>query len=690
LGDQLIASPRLAVFELVKNAYDADASDVLVRLENLGTPNAKIIVRDNGEGMTGDIIRNAWLVPADDHKEKQRLAGIRTKGKRFPVGEKGLGRFAVHKLGDVVDVTTHSKDDNEYTVQIDWRDLSSAEFLDQASVTVEGRKAELFTGKKTGTLIEVSALRDKDWSRGEIRRLYRQVMAFCSPFDGPDDFKVRMEVPGYEKWIAGIPDPARMLDDALWSFDFQFDKGKYDWNFSFRGLRALKLAPRTAKGVDETLVVPVPFWERELGEKKTKIALPELNNLIGPVRGKFRVFDRDKEVLALLPEKQLLKELLDENGGVRVYRDGVRVHDYGEHEDDWLGLDLRRVNTPTRRLSRNIVIGEVQLDLSKSSGLIEKTNREGFVEDAVYENLRSIVLGALTTLEAERKKDKDKIRALTGTGESKEGITRHLTLLREKSQKLGVLEDLGHSIDLVEKDYKEMRNTLLQAGMSGIGLALVFHEIERGIKTAHERLEKGGSTTLAIQQLVDIRAILADFSKLLRNENPSEHKLREVVKQSISINRIRFSKHNIILEGPFTRDDAPSVAAVFSRKLILGALTNLIDNAIHWTDVRWPDSGGRTSRKRKIWLGTSDDLGGPSIVIADTGTGFRDDPADLTGAFFSRRPDGMGLGLYYANMVMELVGGRLVFPEKGDIELPPEYADGAVIALVFGEQAKGR
>jgi hypothetical protein len=63
---------------------------------------------------------------------------------------------------------------------------------------------------------------------------------------------------------------------------------------------------------------------------------------------------------------------------------------------------------------------------------------------------------------------------------------------------------------------------------------------ERGIKTAHERLEKGGSTTLAIQQLVDIRAILADFSKLLRNENPSEHKLRDVVKQSISINRIRF------------------------------------------------------------------------------------------------------------------------------------------------------
>jgi signal transduction histidine kinase len=68
LGDQLIASPRLAVFELVKNAYDADADDVRVRLENIGTADAKISVSDNGEGMTEDVIRNAWLVPADDHK----------------------------------------------------------------------------------------------------------------------------------------------------------------------------------------------------------------------------------------------------------------------------------------------------------------------------------------------------------------------------------------------------------------------------------------------------------------------------------------------------------------------------------------------------------------------------------------------------------------------------------------------
>ena len=195
--------------------------------------------------------------------------------------------------------------------------------------------------------------------------------------------------------------------------------------------------------------------------KNTEIASPELNEGIGPVKGSFRIFDRDKEVLALFPVRQLLREFLDENGGVRVYRDGVRVHDYGEHDDDWLGLDLRRVNKPTRNLSRNIVVGEIRIDLAHSKLLVEKTNREGFVANRAYANLRRIVLGALTVLEAERQKDKSKIRQRTGGGASKEdsGINRHLDQLRQKSRALGVLPSLKPSIDQIEKDYREMRDT---------------------------------------------------------------------------------------------------------------------------------------------------------------------------------------------------------------------------------------
>ena len=76
--------------------------------------------------------------------------------------------------------------------------------------------------------------------------------------------------------------------------------------------------------------------------------------------------------------------------------------------------------------------------------------------------------------------------------------------------------------------------------------------------------------------------------------------------------------------------------------------------------------------------------GGPAIIVADNGTGFQDDPERLTRPFFSRRPDGMGVGLYYANMVMELNGGRLAFPDADEANVPDGF-DGAVLALLFGK-----
>src|SRR5204863_5354262 len=117
-------------------------------------------------------------------------------------------------------------------------------------------------------------------------------------------------------------------------------------------------------------------------------------NGIGPIDGEFYIFDRDRAVLNLIGESQFVQTYLDENGGIRVYRDGIRVYNYGEPGDDWLGLDLRRVNTPTRNISRNIVVGAVDLSLDNSGSLIEKTNREGFVENDAYRRLRQIVLGA--------------------------------------------------------------------------------------------------------------------------------------------------------------------------------------------------------------------------------------------------------------------------------------------------------
>src|SRR5690348_9091011 len=100
LGDQLIRDANLAVFELVKNAYDADATSCDVVLNSITDSSlASIVVQDNGCGMDAKILRDVWMVIATNFRTKQREQDIRTKRfGRFPLGEKGLGRLSIHKL----------------------------------------------------------------------------------------------------------------------------------------------------------------------------------------------------------------------------------------------------------------------------------------------------------------------------------------------------------------------------------------------------------------------------------------------------------------------------------------------------------------------------------------------------------------------------------------------------------------
>jgi len=241
LGDQLIGTPRLAVFELVKNGYDADAEIVTVTLQGLKTSNPTIVVEDDGDGMTLETIRDIWLVPAHDHREVQRKALRRTRLLRLPLGEKGLGRFAVHKLGDRIELVTRAKDSLECVVIIDWDTLIGKPFLSDAEVTVRTRTPELFKGKKTGTKLTISRLRETSWSRGEVRRLLRQITSISSPFaDRSDRFETTLLVPEHPDWVAGIPDVDVLLERAPWHFKFAFENGLLEWSYEFTGVIEFK------------------------------------------------------------------------------------------------------------------------------------------------------------------------------------------------------------------------------------------------------------------------------------------------------------------------------------------------------------------------------------------------------------------------------------------------------------------
>ncbi|MGV2794719.1 ATP-binding protein, partial [Clostridium perfringens] len=130
LGEQLIKDETIAVLELVKNAYDADAKNVTVTIENVDDlDSSKIIIEDDGDGMTYDVVKNIWMEPGTDHKEKKLREMIEKNEKsklgRLPMGEKGIGRFGVHKLGHKVTLITRSIDNPEVFLSIDWSVFSS-------------------------------------------------------------------------------------------------------------------------------------------------------------------------------------------------------------------------------------------------------------------------------------------------------------------------------------------------------------------------------------------------------------------------------------------------------------------------------------------------------------------------------------------------------------------------------------
>ena len=116
--------------------------------------------------------------------------------------------------------------------------------------------------------------------------------------------------------------------------------------------------------------------------------------------------------------------------------------------------------------------------------------------------------------------------------------------------------------------------------------------------------------------------------------------------------------------------------------MVLGALSNLIDNAIYWLQVGLPSASD--SKRRGLYIGTTDYFEeGPAIVVADNGPGIAGDASELIRPFVTMKPDGMGLGLYYVNLVCELNNARLIVsPNKEDVGIPPAF-DGAAFAIIF-------
>jgi len=359
LGEQLIRDANLAVFELVKNAYDANSTACNVTLHISDDPNnSKIIIQDNGDGMDENILKNIWMMIGTDNKAIQREKGIRTSPpfNRFPLGEKGLGRLSIHKLGRFIRLTTRMKQGRELVMEFDLYNLEKAKTFDRAFVTLQVVKPSVFAGVKHGTRLEITHLKET-WTRGELRRLHRAVNSLCSPYKGPVDFKVVLAAPGNESWLDGLFTAKDAYSCSTYHISGYFENNHlcFDYVFTPPSGLASKINKR------DISVNGLP-----LERKKEKGVSPSIDlslHQIGRIDFEFWLYDRDPQLIrAVTDDIKGLKDYLDDNGGIRIYRDGIRVYDFGEPGNDWLNLDIRRVNTPTAKTSNYQMLGTRRLD----------------------------------------------------------------------------------------------------------------------------------------------------------------------------------------------------------------------------------------------------------------------------------------------------------------------------------------
>ncbi len=413
LGQLLVGRDSTALVELIKNAYDADATKVIVHGQDLNDENlGKIVITDDGVGMGEQQFNEGFLRIASRLKDDGERRSARYK--RRYTGAKGIGRLAAHKLArfihidSIPDTEKLGQSARPVVADIDWDLVESKQTLDEiegsGAITV---KTEKFPPDvKPGTVIELRKLRRK-WTDAERTRFFAEVQTFSPP-------KLLLELPASaiskEELLFEHP---TIRDSINTDPDFQveltgeLEVGEDYWQSLAQAAQwVIEIDARKADGKVVYNIIPTSS-----GKKQFPIAEKQCYNLDHPSPEVGPFFHSRILIRGGGNIKGGEKTWQDRVSGIRVYMEGFRVLPYGEPLDDWLSIDATYTNRhktltylsevgfeePEDKqealsyLRNRSYFGAVFLTLSNSASLQMLVNREGFIPGEGYENLVRIV-----------------------------------------------------------------------------------------------------------------------------------------------------------------------------------------------------------------------------------------------------------------------------------------------------------
>lgn len=382
LGTELVARQETAVSELVKNSYDADAVKVTLKFEDSDSVGGTLFIDDDGLGMTKNQLINGFMRISSTDKLRNPLS---ERYKRKRAGQKGIGRFAVQRLGEKLTITTQTlNDDFALVLMIDWNKYQG----DKDLANITNKIISVPKRKEEGTTLKIEGLKDR-WSQAAIKRIYRYVSAIIQPFplSEQEDNTINKENvidPGFKTVFKKIENDRSIIiaDESKMIYDHALAEieGWIDDN----GLGVYSVVSEKL-GIDEY---------GEIGSDPDDMTKPfsELRN----VRFKAYYFVYNSGLIPKMHETSI-RRLARTSGGIRLYRNGFRVLPYGEPKDDWLKLDAS-----IRQRSILPVHGNLNffgfVELTDAEGRFNETSsREGLMENEAFVQLQNFVYRTLIT-----------------------------------------------------------------------------------------------------------------------------------------------------------------------------------------------------------------------------------------------------------------------------------------------------
>lgn len=719
LGDQLITDKKVAVIEVIKNCYDADAENVSVRFFNMQNYGMTYLtekelpyieIEDDGDGMTLDIIKNVWLRPATPHKlDKKKQKQNTTRKGRFIQGEKGIGRFAIHKLGDKIELYTKAIGSNEIKLEMDFTEFNP-EKADLFNQPVQEYKlldevhnrcyvnepAEVISAEK-GTLIRIYNIRER-WRKKDFDELYQSILRLMPPIDenakclGIDfhrDFDVSLYVDNELPSSSNITTFADVIERAQFTMIGEVSKDGI-LKFNYKSTTPQRRFEREVNLLSKEALAHLGYPSKTIEEWFTNY---DRQPKCGEFKFSFYAFCLNPKDRMILTKD--IEEFIKDNF-VYLLRDGVRVYPFGEKEYDWLDLDkLRAQKKAGDYISYNDLTGFVYISQAQNPLLKDSTNRQNLMNiDDAYEDFKKLVTQLTQILNVEKKIDehKSKVAREKSFWDSNKNLSKSFDDLKielEKINKKDVLEKANMFLSSVRKHTESMKNRMeIVEDLAGLGMAveksshdalMLLSKMRNNLKDFMIKAKDNNYTNnelLSFLEEIDENIIFVyDEMQVIQPLFKNQRKAIKNVSSYETIGKvIKYFRRDIdrdTIKIKIIKDN--DVVIKTNTGLILQILINLLDNAIHWVNTN-------ESRSKEIIFKL--DTQNRTIIIADNGPGIRDDIEPFVfNEFFSLKSDGRGLGLYIVREILNRINGEINIIPKEESLLP-----GANLKITFNQE----